>query len=317
MVAGKAVDVCPSLAPAIAGSPESRPFAHNRRRVLRAMCVTEENLDTPESDRQNAARAVAPEPRRISVPPIALALPSWVPNDVAGSVIKATLIRYCLYARRNGHPHTDSRPATIHCSAAQFWEEVMEDDKGQVTQLLKAMAHGDSSAAERLLPLVYAELHRLARSYMRGERPDHTLQATALINEAYLRLAREDNDWNSREHFIGVAANVMRKVLVDYARARNAEQRGGGLQKVELQEDLAISPEKLDEVERLDDALERLEKHNARQARIVELRYFGGLTIDQVASVIGVSPRSVKRDWSLARLWLFRQLEGTQTPAND
>jgi RNA polymerase sigma factor (TIGR02999 family) len=106
-------------------------------------------------------------------------------------------------------------------------------------------------------------------------------------------------------------------VLVDYARARNAEQRGGGLQKVELQEGLAMSPEKLDEVERLDDALERLEKHNARQARIVELRYFGGLSIEQVAAVIGVSPRSVKRDWSLARLWLFRQLDGTQRPADD
>jgi RNA polymerase sigma factor (TIGR02999 family) len=197
------------------------------------------------------------------------------------------------------------------------WEEVVEDDKGHVTQLLKAMAHGDSSAAETLLPLVYAELHRLARSYMRRERPDHTLQATALINEAYLRLAREDTDWNSREHFIGVAANVMRKVLVDYARAHNAQQRGGGLQKVELQEGLAISPEKLDEVERLDDALKRLELHDARQARIVELRYFGGLSVEQVASVIGVSPRSVKRDWSLARLWLFRQLDGTQPPAND
>jgi RNA polymerase sigma factor (TIGR02999 family) len=193
----------------------------------------------------------------------------------------------------------------------------VEDDKGHVTQLLKAMAHGDSSAAERLLPLVYAELHRLARSYMRRERPDHTLQATALINEAYLRLAHEDTDWNSREHFIGVAANVMRKVLVDYARAHNAQQRGGGLQKVELQEGLAISPEKLDEVERLDDALKRLEIHNPRQARIVELRYFGGLSVEQVASVIGVSPRSVKRDWSLARLWLFRQLDGSQPPADD
>src|ERR1700734_2036938 len=124
----------------------------------------------------------------------------------------------------------------------------MDTNSSDVTQLLKAMANGDSKAAEDLLPLVYAELHRLAISYMRGERADHTLQATALINEAYLRLAQEDIDWNSREHFIGVAANVMRRVLVDYARAHKAEQRGGGLKRVEMQDDLAISADKLEEV---------------------------------------------------------------------
>lgn len=134
----------------------------------------------------------------------------------------------------------------------------MEIEKGQVTKLLKAMARGDPDAASKLLPLVYGELHRLASSYMRNERPDHTLQATALINEAYLRLAREDIDWNSREHFIGVAANVMRRVLVDYARAHRAEHRGGGLKRVEMQDDLAISAEKLDEVEALDAALTTL-----------------------------------------------------------
>ena len=186
----------------------------------------------------------------------------------------------------------------------------MEDEKGLVTRLLKAMADGDAHAADGLLPLVYTELHRLARYYMRQERPDHTLQPTALINEAYLRLAHEDKDWNSREHFIGVAASVMRRVLVDYARAHKAEHRGGGLQKVELNEELAISPEKLDEVERLDEALKRLEEHDARQARIVELRYFGGLSVEEAASVMGISPRSVKRDWSLARIWLFRELQG-------
>ncbi|HEY4011375.1 MAG TPA: ECF-type sigma factor [Acidobacteriaceae bacterium] len=187
----------------------------------------------------------------------------------------------------------------------------MENDRGDVTQLLKAMAHGDARAAEELLPLVYAELHRLARSYMRRERPDHTLQATALINEAYLRLAHEETDWNSREHFIGVAANVMRKVLVDYARAHKAERRGGGLKKVELREELAITPEKLDEVERLDSALRLLEQQDARRAKIVELRYFGGLSVEQTASVLGISARSVKREWSLARVWLFREMEGT------
>ena len=184
----------------------------------------------------------------------------------------------------------------------------MENDRGQVTQLLKAMREGDSRAAENLLPLVYAELHRLARSYMRRERPDHTLQATALINEAYLRLVGEDIDWNSRAHFIGVAANVMRRVLVDYARARNAEQRGGGLIRVEMQEELAISPEQLDEVEQLDEALKRLEEENPRQARVVELRYFGGLSVEQIGTLLQIAPRSVKRDWALARIWLFRQL---------
>ena len=184
----------------------------------------------------------------------------------------------------------------------------MDGDSGQVTQLLKAMRAGDAHAAEDLLPLVYAELHRLAKAYMRRERPDHTLQATALINEAYLRLVGEEVDWNSRAHFIGLAAHVMRRVLVDYARTRNAEQRGGGLKRVEMQDDLAISAEKLDELEELDEALKRLEKENPRQARVVELRYFGGLSVEQIGELLQIAPRSVKRDWALARIWLFREL---------
>jgi RNA polymerase sigma-70 factor (ECF subfamily) len=191
----------------------------------------------------------------------------------------------------------------------------MDDDSGQVTQLLKAMHAGDTQAAESLLPLVYAELHRLAKGYMRRERPDHTLQATALINEAYLRLVGENIDWNSRAHFIGLAANVMRRVLVDYARAHNAEQRGGGLQRVEMQDELAISAEQLDEVEHLDEALKKLEKENPRQARVVELRYFGGLSVEQIGALLQIAPRSVKRDWALARIWLFRELRpGAKNP---
>ena len=189
------------------------------------------------------------------------------------------------------------------------------DTGGQVTQLLKAMRAGDAQAAEDLLPLVYAELHRLARSYMRRERPDHTLQATALINDAYLRLGGEDVDWNSREHFIGLAAHVMRRVLVDYARTRNAEQRGGGLKRVEMQDDLAISVEQLDQVEELDEALKKLEKENPRRARVVELRYFGGLSVEQIGAMLQIAPRSVKRDWALARIWLFRELRpGAEDP---
>jgi RNA polymerase sigma-70 factor (ECF subfamily) len=191
----------------------------------------------------------------------------------------------------------------------------MDNDNGQVTQLLKAMHAGDAQAAESLLPLVYAELHRLAKGYMRRERPDHTLQATALINEAYLKLVGEDIDWNSRAHFIGLAANVMRRVLVDYARAHNAEQRGGGLQRVEMQDELAISAAQLDEVEHLDEALKKLEKENPRQARVVELRYFGGLSVEQIGALLQIAPRSVKRDWALARIWLFRQLRpGAKNP---
>jgi RNA polymerase sigma-70 factor (ECF subfamily) len=194
----------------------------------------------------------------------------------------------------------------------------MEPVSGEVTQLLKAMRGGDSSAAEHLLPLVYSELHRLAQAYMRRERPDHTLQATALINEAYLRLVGEDIDWNSRAHFIGLAAHVMRQVLVDYARAHAAQRRAGGLQRVEMEDDLAIAPERLDEVVWLDEALKLLTAENARQGRVVELRYFGGLSVEEIARILEVSPRSVKRDWSLARIWLFRHLRpGEPVPDED
>jgi RNA polymerase sigma-70 factor, ECF subfamily len=184
----------------------------------------------------------------------------------------------------------------------------MEYDQRETTELLNALRKGDGEAAEKLLPLVYAELHRVAAGYMRRERVDHTLQPTALINEAYLRLIREDVDWNGRAHFIGFAAHVMRRVLVDYARARNAEQRGGGLERVEMQEQFFIAEDRLEQVAQIDEALSRLEKTSPRQARVVELRYFGGLSIEQIASVLGIAPRSVKRDWALARLWLFDEL---------
>lgn len=187
-------------------------------------------------------------------------------------------------------------------------EGLVDPGSGEVTQLLKAMHGGDPAAAEHLLPLVYNELHRLAQAYMRRERPDHTLQATALINEAYLRLMGEDIDWNSRAQFIGLSAHVMRQVLVDYARAHAAQRRAGGLQRVEMEDGLAIAPEKLDEVVWLDAALQHLAAENARQAQVVEMRYFGGLSVEEIAAILEVSPRSVKRDWSLARIWLHRYL---------
>jgi RNA polymerase sigma-70 factor (ECF subfamily) len=184
----------------------------------------------------------------------------------------------------------------------------LDNDAQQVTQLLKAMRAGDEQAADRLLPLIYAELHHLAKAYMRRERPDHSLQATALINEAYLRMVGEDIDWNSRAQFIGLAAHVMRRVLVDYARARNAEQLGDALNRVEIHEEFAIPPRQLDEVAELDEALRKLEKEKPRQARVVELRYFGGLSVEQIATLLEIAPRSVKRDWALARIYLYREL---------
>jgi RNA polymerase sigma-70 factor, ECF subfamily len=191
----------------------------------------------------------------------------------------------------------------------------MDPSQGEVTRLLKAMHEGDSGAAENLLPLVYAELHRIASAYMRRERTDHTLQATALINEAYLRLVGEDIEWTNRAHFIGLAAHVMRRVLVDYARQHNAERRAGGLKRVEMEDNLAISPERLDEVLFLDEAMAKLAANNPRQARVVELRYFGGLSVEQIADILEVAPRSVKRDWALARIFLFGELTPRRAPS--
>jgi RNA polymerase sigma-70 factor (ECF subfamily) len=181
---------------------------------------------------------------------------------------------------------------------------------GEVTQLLKAMHRGDPEAAGKLLPLVYAELHRLARSYMRKERPGHTLQPTALINEAYLRLAQGSTDWQSRAHFIAVSANIMRRILVDHARAHLAAARGGKLQQVEWDDAFGLPAERSRELLALDDALPRLEAINPRQAKIVELRYIVGLTFDEIANVLDIAPRTAKRDWALARVWLFETISG-------
>ncbi len=184
----------------------------------------------------------------------------------------------------------------------------MTTESNDITGLLHAMREGDERAADQLFPLVYRELHRLAKAYMRRERAEHTLQPTALVNEAYMQLARNDVDWNNRDHFIGIAAHVMRRVLVDYARQHNAEFRGGGLNRVEMQDDVAAVDARLEEAVMLDEALDRLARDKPRQARIVELRYFGGLSVEQIAAVLDIAPRSVKRDWALARVWLYQQL---------
>jgi RNA polymerase sigma-70 factor, ECF subfamily len=184
----------------------------------------------------------------------------------------------------------------------------MSEDTGEVTTLLRAMKRGDAAAADRLLALVYKELHVLAEKYMRRERPDHTLQATALINEAYIRMVGNDTDWQNHQHFVGVAANVMRRVLVDHARAHNADKRGGDLRRVEFEEGIAFSAERSVEVLAVDEALTELGNLNPRQAQVVEMRYFSELSEEQIAALLNVSVRTVQRDWLLAKGWLSERV---------
>jgi RNA polymerase sigma-70 factor, ECF subfamily len=178
-----------------------------------------------------------------------------------------------------------------------------------VTRFLIDLQTGRPDASSQLIPLVYQELHRLARHQMRHERSDHTLQATALVHEAYLRLVNQpERTWQNRAHFIGVAAQVMRRILVDYARARRAAKREGMLKRVPLEEPLLFTEEQSEELVALNEALERLTQIDARQGRIVELRFFGGLTVDEIAEALGMSSKTVKRDWSVARAWLHREV---------
>ena len=182
---------------------------------------------------------------------------------------------------------------------------------GAVTELLRAWADGDDGALERLTPLVEAELRRLARGYMRRERRGHTLQTTALVNETFLRLtdARRVR-WQDRAHFLGISARLMRRVLVDHARSRGSLKRGGGARRVTFDEGLLGTSEPVLDVVALDRALETLAAVDARKGRIIELRFFGGLSVEETAEVLDVSPDTVKRDWRLAKLWLLRELEG-------
>ena len=181
---------------------------------------------------------------------------------------------------------------------------------GDVTQLLADVQNGRPDAAPQLMPLVYEELRRLARAQMRGERSDHTLQATALVHEAYFRLVNQpDRTWQNRTHFIRVAAQVMRRMLIDYARARRTAKREGGLQRVPLEEPLLLTEEQSAEVLALNEALERLAQFDARQSRVVELRFFGGLTVEETAEALGLSTKTVKRDWCVARAWLHREVK--------
>ena len=178
-----------------------------------------------------------------------------------------------------------------------------------VTLLLLAWSDGDRAALDKLVPLVYDELHRLAHRYISRERPGNTLQTTALAHEAYLRLVDGKRvHWKNRAHFFAVAAQTMRRILVDLARGRQNLKRGGGAQQVSLDEDLVALPERGVDMLALDEALSRLAALNPRQSQVVELRYFGGLTDEEVAEVIKISPRTVRSDWRLAKVWLYREL---------
>jgi RNA polymerase sigma-70 factor, ECF subfamily len=181
----------------------------------------------------------------------------------------------------------------------------------RVTQLLEDWSGGDAAALDKLVPLVEPELHRLAQRYMCHERPGHTLQATALVNEAYLRLVdRTHPHWRNRAHFFAAAAQLMRRIMVDHARQRSALKRGADGRKVTLNETALLTQERAAELLALDEALEKLGAVDARQCQVVEMRYFGGLTIEEVAEVLKVRPRTVVRDWTLAKAWLYAALSG-------
>ena len=179
----------------------------------------------------------------------------------------------------------------------------------QITQLLVEWRNGDQTALDRLVPAVYGELRRIAGNFMRRQRPGITLQASALVNEAFLRLVDSDQvNWQGRTHFFAVSAQLMRRVLVDAARRRNSQKRGGDRMRITLDDRAQISDDDDTDLVALDEALTRLAQLNPRHSRIVELRYFGGLTEEQVAEALKISARTVRRDWSVARAWLYREL---------
>jgi RNA polymerase sigma-70 factor, ECF subfamily len=180
---------------------------------------------------------------------------------------------------------------------------------GKVTRLLGELPAGSPGAESELITLVYNELRRIAARYMRQERPDHTLQATAVVNEAYLKLVKQRNvSWRNKAHFLAVAATLMRRVLLDHARSHGREKRGGARPELRLDEALVFSAQRSEELIELDRALSRLAKVDQRQSRVVELRYFGGLTVEETATALGVSPKTVRREWSVARAWLHREI---------
>ena len=189
----------------------------------------------------------------------------------------------------------------------------MSDASENVTQLLVDWSRGNKEALDRLVPIVYQELRRQAARYLKRERAGHTLQTTALIHEAYLRLVDQKNvHWQNRAHFFGIAAQLMRRILVDHARARNRAKRGGSYIRVSLNEESAVASAKDLDIVALDQALNRLAEIDPQQSRVVELRYFSGLNVDETAEVLGISPATVKREWRMAKAWLHREISGVE-----
>lgn len=187
----------------------------------------------------------------------------------------------------------------------------MEPSSPDVTELLTQLAKGDKSVIGRLMPLVYDELHRLASGYMRQERGSHTLQPTALVHEAYLKLVEQRNpDWKNRAHFLAVAAQLMRRILIDHARARLSAKRGGGETTIPLEEAFHLRTDTPGGLLVVNEVLKRLEVLDPRQGSIVEMRFFGGLSVEETANVLSISPRTVEREWTIARAWLYLQLKG-------
>ena len=185
-----------------------------------------------------------------------------------------------------------------------------------VTQILQQWSGGDPNASARLMPLVYEELRRQAAEYLRHERPDHTLQATALVHEAYLKLVDQNRaNWKDRAHFASVAAHLMRRILVQHARTHNAEKRGGKLEKLYLDETRELSCERRPDLVELDDALQSFAATYPREGQVVELKFFGGLEANEIAAVLSVSAKAVSRDWHFAKLWLRRELKGNAASA--
>jgi RNA polymerase sigma factor (TIGR02999 family) len=185
--------------------------------------------------------------------------------------------------------------------------------QADVTRLLVNWTNGDKKALEALMPLVYGELHRLAKRYLRRERSDHTLQSTALVHEAYLRMVDQKGmQWQNRAHFFAVAAQMIRRILVDHARTHKAEKRGGGTPKLALDEAIGVPQRRDLNLVALDDAINTLTGMDPQQGRIVELRFFGGLSIEETAEVLSISPATVKRDWAVAKAWLYRDLSGRE-----
>ena len=214
-------------------------------------------------------------------------------------------MRYEEFFGRSGKWHI-IKLLTFH---SHFGVSYVDERQPEITRMLRAWSGGDREAVDTLMPLVYDELHKVAAQYLRKQRPDHTLQPTALVNEAYLKLIDISSvSWQDRAHFFAVASQTMRHVLVDHARGRNRDKRGGGAQKVSLDEAISFSQGNEVDLLSLDEAMRELAAMDEQQSRIVELRFFGGLTVEETAVVLHISPATVKREWRIAKAWLHKRM---------